>query len=431
MVRLTCMFKLQNDLFMSTKIYQLNAPDSLNLEVKLPASKSICNRALMVHALSGSKLKLRNLSDCDDTRVMLKALEQPEGTIDIGAAGTAMRFLTALFSVLPGERTLTGSERMRHRPIAVLVDALRFMGADISYGGEEGFPPLKIRGQQLQGGHVEVRGDISSQYISALLMIGPTLEHGLELHLNGEIVSRPYIDLTLHIMHQFGVQIEWSDTQAISVSPQHYAERDYLIENDWSAASYWYEILALLGDDESRVCLPGLHDASRQGDSQVRYIFSLLGVKTLFDSQHCVRLSRHNRTLPRLDYDFINTPDLVQTLVATCLGAEISFRFTGVGNLRIKETDRIEALRMEARKLGYVLDTSVEGEISWNGDHCQPTFEPIDTYDDHRMAMAFAPLAIKFPGLCIANPQVVTKSYPTFWDDLRRAGFSIEKVPSV
>lgn len=413
---------------MASTIYSLRAPEHIQTEVKLPASKSICNRALVVHTLSGSKLKLRNLSDCDDTRVMLQALEHPEGTIDIGAAGTAMRFLTALFSVMPGERVLTGSERMKQRPISALVEALRFMGADISYVGNDGFPPLRIRGQQLGGGHVEVRGDISSQYISALLMIGPTLEQGLELKLTGEIVSRPYIDLTLHIMHQFGVQIEWSDMQTISVRPQHYAERDYLVENDWSASSYWYEILALLNDTESRVTLPGLHDASRQGDSQVRYIFSLLGVKTLYDRERGMLLSRHQRSLQRLDYDFINTPDLVQTLTTTCLAAEIPFRFTGVGNLRIKETDRIEALRAEAEKLGYVLDASVEGELSWHGYHCEPTFEPIETYDDHRMAMAFAPLCIKFPGLCISNPQVVTKSYPTFWDDLRRAGFSIDEL---
>lgn len=413
---------------MSTEIFSIHAPEHIQAELLLPSSKSVSNRALIIHALSGGSRLPRNLSDCDDTQAMLHALKQREGLIDIGAAGTAMRFLTALFSITPGDRILTGTERMKQRPVDALVDALRFMGADIEYVEKEGFPPIHIKGRPLRGGHVEVRGDISSQYISALLMIGPTLGDGLELHLNGDIVSRPYIDLTLHIMHQFGVQVEWSDTQTIVVRPQSYADTDYSVENDWSAASYWYETLALLGDRESSITLPGLHDASRQGDSQMRYIFSLLGLRTNFTSERNVRLTSHRYALQRFDYDFINTPDLVQTLVATCLGLELPFRFTGVGNLRIKETDRIEALRKESKKLGYVLDTSHEGEIAWHGDHCDPSFEPIQTYDDHRMAMAFAPLAVKHPGLCICNPKVVTKSYPAFWDELRKAGFNIESV---
>ncbi|WP_288918987.1 3-phosphoshikimate 1-carboxyvinyltransferase [uncultured Prevotella sp.] len=409
--------------------YKITAPSHIDTTINLPASKSISNRALILHALGKGSVVPDNLSDCDDTKVIINALKTMPPVIDIKAAGTAMRFMTAYLSVTPGEHVITGTDRMKHRPIRVLVDALRKLGAQIEYTEEEGFPPLRITGETLDGGMLEIPGDVSSQYISALLMIGPAMKNGLKLRLTGNIVSRPYIDLTLHVMHEFGISVEWTDVDMISVSHQEIGERRYTIENDWSASSYWYEILAMINDDESRVTLPGLKDASRQGDSAVRYLFSMLGVKTAFRTSNEVVLTRHMRSLPRLDYDFINQPDLAQTLVVTCATLGIPFHFTGLGNLRIKETDRIEAMKTEMRKLGYVLDDSVETELSWNGERCEAEEKPvIDTYEDHRMAMAFAPTAILLGQIRINNPEVVTKSYPGYWDDLRKAGFTIEEI---
>lgn len=409
--------------------YKITAPSHIDTTINLPASKSISNRALILHALGKGSVVPDNLSDCDDTKVIINALKTMPPVIDIKAAGTAMRFMTAYLSVTPGEHVITGTNRMKHRPIRVLVDALRKLGAQIEYTEEEGFPPLRITGDTLDGGMLEIPGDVSSQYISALLMIGPAMKNGLKLRLTGNIVSRPYIDLTLHVMHEFGISVEWTDVDMISVSHQEIGERRYTIENDWSASSYWYEILAMTNDDESRVTLPGLKDASRQGDSAVRYLFSMLGVKTAFRTTNEVVLTRHMCSLPRLDYDFINQPDLAQTLVVTCATLGIPFHFTGLGNLRIKETDRIEAMKTEMRKLGYVLDDSVETELSWNGERCEAEKNPvIDTYEDHRMAMAFAPTAILLGQIRINNPEVVTKSYPGYWDDLRKAGFTIEEI---
>ena len=409
--------------------YKITAPSHIDTTINLPASKSISNRALILHALGKGSVVPDNLSDCDDTKVIINALKTMPPVIDIKAAGTAMRFMTAYLSVTPGEHVITGTDRMKHRPIRVLVDALRKLGAQIEYTEEEGFPPLRITGDSLDGGMLEIPGDVSSQYISALLMIGPAMKNGLKLRLTGNIVSRPYIDLTLHVMHEFGISVEWTDVDMISVSHQEIGERRYTIENDWSASSYWYEILAMINDDESRVTLPGLKDASRQGDSAVRYLFSMLGVKTAFRTSNEVVLTRHMCSLPRLDYDFINQPDLAQTLVVTCATLGIPFHFTGLGNLRIKETDRIEAMKTEMRKLGYVLDDSVETELSWNGERCDAEEKPvIDTYEDHRMAMAFAPTAILLGEIRINNPEVVTKSYPGYWDDLRKAGFTIEEI---
>lgn len=409
--------------------YKITAPSHIDTTINLPASKSISNRALILHALGKGSMVPDNLSDCDDTKVIINALKTMPPVIDIKAAGTAMRFMTAYLSVTPGEHVITGTDRMKHRPIRVLVDALRKLGAQIEYTEEEGFPPLRITGDTLDGGMLEIPGDVSSQYISALLMIGPAMKKGLKLRLTGNIVSRPYIDLTLHVMHEFGISVEWTDVDMISVSHQEIGDRRYTIENDWSASSYWYEILAMTNDDEARVTLPGLKDASRQGDSAVRYLFSMLGVKTAFRTSNEVVLTRHMCSLPRLDYDFINQPDLAQTLVVTCATLGIPFHFTGLGNLRIKETDRIEAMKTEMRKLGYVLDDSVETELSWNGERCEAEENPvIDTYEDHRMAMAFAPTAILLGKIRINNPEVVTKSYPGYWDDLRKAGFTIEEI---
>ena len=411
--------------------YRLTAPKQLNTTVKLPASKSISNRALIIYALSGGQHLPQNLSNCDDTEVIASALKEMPEEINIKAAGTAMRFMTAYLSVTPGSHVLTGTERMKHRPIGILVDALRKLGADISYTGEEGYPPLRITGRQLEGGLLEIQGNVSSQYISALLMIGPMLKEGLTLRLMGEIISRPYIDLTLWMMGEFGADAEWTSSDTITVKPQPYKGRDYYIESDWSGASYWYELLALCPDTESEVRLTGLMDGSKQGDSIARYIFSMLGVKTEFESKEAgkpqtVTLKRNGRCVPRLEYDFVNAPDLAQTFVVTCIAKNIPFHFKGLSTLKIKETDRILALRTELRKLGYVLTEHNGSELSWNGERCKPLDgQGIDTYEDHRMALSTAPFCFIKEGLRINNPQVVTKSYPQFWDDLEAAGVKV------
>ncbi len=412
--------------------YKIKAPQVLNQTIKLPASKSISNRALIIHALSGGAILPNNLSDCDDTTVIIDALQNNPHEINIKAAGTAMRFMTAFLSVKDGEEhVLTGTERMKHRPIGVLVDALRHLGADIKYAGEEGFPPLRIKGRKLEGGLLEVPGNISSQYISALLMIGPTLKNGLTLRLTGDVISRPYIDLTLWTMREFGADADWSDFETISVAPKPYKERNYYIENDWSAASYWYEMMALSTHEDDEIRLEGLMDGSKQGDSSVRYIFSLLGVKSTFESRKegvptTVTLRHTNRCVPRLEYDFVNSPDLAQTFVVCCALKNVHFHFTGLSTLKIKETDRIEAMKKEMRKLGYVIHDKNNSELIWDGERCMPEIEGgIDTYEDHRMALSFAPASLCIDGLSINNPQVVTKSYPHFWEDIKSAGFEV------
>ena len=413
------------------KQYKLSAPERLSQTIQLPASKSISNRALIIYALSGGRELPQNLSDCDDTEVIIDALRYMPEVIDIKAAGTAMRFMTAYLSVMRGTRLITGTERMQHRPIAILVDALRRLGAQIEYAGEEGFPPLRITGRKLVGGQLEIPGNVSSQYISALLMIGPMLKDGLILQLTGDIISRPYIDLTLWMMGEFGAEAKWSSADTITVNHKPYKSRPYFIESDWSGASYWYEMVALSRDCDAEVRLTGLMDGSMQGDSTTRYIFSLLGVKTTFETQkkgvpQMVTLKKNGRRVGKLEYDFVNAPDLAQTFVATCAALNIPFHFKGLATLKIKETDRIEALKREMAKLGYVVHDANDSELYWDGERCDPQLEQgIDTYEDHRMALAFAPFALKHDGLIINNPQVVTKSYPKFWDDLKSCGFNI------
>ena len=410
--------------------YDITPPAVLRQSITLPASKSISNRALIIHALSGGDILPENLSDCDDTNVMISALRDMPYEIDIKAAGTAMRFMTAYLSVTPGEHLLTGTERMKLRPIENLVNALRSLGADIEYLGETGFPPLKIKGRPLKGGMINIPGNVSSQYISALLMIAPMMKQGLTLKLGGDILSRPYIDLTLAMMNDYGAGAEWVDVDTVHVKPNGYTSRPYYIENDWTAASYWYEMMALTADDDAKIRLAGLMDVSSQGDTIVKYIFSLLGVKTLFEIKNkrvpcTVTLRRSGLHLPRLDFDFSNSPDLAQTVVCACCGMGIEFDFTGLSTLKIKETDRIEAMKTELRKLGFVVYSKNDNELIWDGERCEPTFEPIDTYEDHRMPMAFAPLALKINGIKINNPEVVSKSYPRFWEHLKLCGYSL------
>lgn len=413
--------------------YSITPPASLNTSVKLPASKSISNRALIICALAGVKEEKLpdNLSDCDDTEVIVEAMRSMPDVIDIKAAGTAMRFMTAFLAATDnGEHVLTGTERMKQRPIKVLVKALRQLGADITYDGVEDYPPLRIKGKKLNGGSLEIEGNVSSQYISALLLIGPMLRDGLELRLIGDIISRPYIDLTLWTMREFGADAEWTSVDTITVKPKPYVPHPYLVENDWSAASYWYEMVALSDQQDVEVRLDGLMDGSKQGDSSVRYIFSLLGVKTLFGTKEdgkptTVTLRKSPHRIPRLEYDFLNSPDLAQTFVVTCAMKGIHFRFKGLQTLKIKETDRIEALKTEMRKLGFVIHDVDGRELVWDGERCEPEEIPaIDTYNDHRMALAFAPVAMKQP-IVINNPEVVSKSYPHYWQDLQQAGFIV------
>jgi 3-phosphoshikimate 1-carboxyvinyltransferase len=390
-------------------IYTLRAPRCVNAVVDLPASKSISNRILILNALSSNPAPITHLSESDDTQVLLRALQSSDCEVNIGAAGTAMRFLTAYFSQIPdhGERILTGSARMQERPIGLLVDALRQCGAEIRYLAREGFPPLSIRGKHLPGGAIELDGGVSSQFISALLMIGPVLERGLTLRLRGTIVSRPYIRMTLSLMEAFGVQAQWRGAQ-IEICPQPYRPIPYRIESDWSAASYWYEIQALAAPG-SRVDLPDLNPNSLQGDAKTEYLFrQLTPGKELFE------------------YDFVDEPDLAQTLIVTSCLLDIPFRFSGLQSLRIKETDRLLALQTELRKLGYAIQTEGNSLAEWRGQRCPPEANPvIATYDDHRMAMAFAPVCLKTGVIQIAHPEVVGKSYPRYWADLLSAGFTI------
>lgn len=414
----------------TTMQYTIKSPEKLQATIKLPASKSISNRALILHALSGGDSLPHNLSDCDDTQVMIRALDGLPPHIDIHAAGTAMRFLTALLSVTPGNREITGTERMRQRPIRLLVDALRSLGASIEYAENEGFPPLRIEGKSLKSNTITLAGNVSSQYISALLMIGPTLPNGLQIQLTGDIISRPYIDLTLQLMKDFGANATWTSSNRIVVEAGGYRDTNFYVESDWSAASYWYQMMALCKDKDSRIELEGLFPNSYQGDSRGAKIFEKLGIITEFIGNNA-RLTKTNRLVERLEEDMVDIPDLAQTFVVTCCMLGIPFRFTGLQSLKIKETDRIEALKNELLKLGYRIKDEQDSILSWDGERCTPCEHPIiATYEDHRMAMAFAPICFIQPAITIANPEVVSKSYPSYWEHLRQADLIIENNES-
>jgi 3-phosphoshikimate 1-carboxyvinyltransferase len=376
--------------------------------------------------LAGNTNTPANLSDCDDTRVMLQWLNNRPSTIDIGAAGTAMRFSTALLAVTSGTHVITGSERMKKRPIGILVDALRELGAQIEYVEDDGFPPLRIVGNpSLEGGIICLPGNVSSQYISAMLMIGPTLKNGLTLNLIGDIISRPYINMTIAIMRSFGADVQYATDNTIVVKPGRYNQGDYIVENDWSAASYWYEIVALANNVDATISLPNLYKDSLQGDCKGAELFRKLGVETHYTSTG-VTLQKTPLSIARLEYDFVEMPDLAQTFVVTCCMLGIHFHFTGLQSLRIKETDRINALKVEMEKLGYVLEDRNDSELLWQGELCKSSDNcAIDTYEDHRMAMAFAPASMKIGRININNPHVVTKSYPHYWEDLKKVGFEL------
>lgn len=404
--------------------YKIFAPEEIKATINLPASKSISNRALILKAMAMDDTPVKNLSDCDDTQVMIEGLELSSSLIDVKAAGTSMRFLTAFLSFLPGEWVITGTERMKERPMHVLVDALISLGARIEYLGKEGYPPLKIKGSALEGGEIHLSGAMSSQFISALLMIAPQMRKGLVIHLQGDIISKPYIKLTLGMMKEFGVRGHW-EGNTIYISHDTYHATDYLVESDWSAASYWYSMVALA--DKAEVELLGLFKDSMQGDAKVAELFTDLGVETEYTDKGVI-LRKTNKVIKKMFHDFVNEPDLAQTFVVTCCMLNIPFLFTGLQSLKIKETDRIKALQNEMKKLGYLIQDRENSIMEWDGERCEVGAEPIiKTYEDHRMAMAFAPATLKMESLNIANPNVVTKSYPAFWNDLMKVGFKIEE----
>ncbi len=404
----------------------ISAPENAVKDtIHIPSSKSISNRMLIIRALAGSVAPLRNLSESDDTVVLSKALETEGSVKDVGHAGTAMRFLTAYLSTQVGEHLLTGSERMKQRPVGPLVDALKQVGARMEYLENEGCPPLRISGGELSGGNIEIEAGISSQFISALMMIGPMLEGGLNIQLKGDVVSASYIEMTLALMNSCGAGASF-DGRCITVPQAAYTLNEFTVESDWSGASYWFQVAALLPGSE--IMLPNLSNQSLQGDAALIRIFAFLGVHTSFNEDGLM-LRSEKIELPLLfEYDFTACPDLVQTCAVTLCALDVPFRFTGTITLRVKETDRIAALQAELRKVGMVLKADSVGEwMSWDGERCQPDTDPlIQTYHDHRMAMAFAPLAIKLGKIAIEDPQVVSKSYPGYWKDLGKAGFRID-----
>ncbi|MFH0759548.1 MAG: 3-phosphoshikimate 1-carboxyvinyltransferase [Bacteroidota bacterium] len=392
--------------------------------IYIPSSKSISNRMLILQALSGKSGGIINVSDSDDTRHLVNALESDRAIRDIGHAGTAMRFLTAFFAVREGSVVLTGSERMKQRPVGPLVEALRALGAEIRYMVHEGCPPLEIVGGLVHGGRITVDGGISSQFVSALMMIGPVLEGGLHIALSGDVVSSTYIRMTLSLMKKGGVEAEF-DGREIRIGQGTYDFGPVTVEADWSGASYWYQAAALLPGSVIR--LPNLEKESLQGDSALVEIFHPLGVESRFEGTGVVLHSGGPADGSPFGYDFTGCPDLVQTCAATLCARGIPFRFTGTRTLRVKETDRVAALQSELRKLGFEIASDRAGDwISWDGRRTGAQKNPvIETYNDHRMAMAFAPLAVPFGTLEINDPMVVTKSYPGYWEDLEKAGFRV------
>ena len=387
--------------------------------IRLASSKSISNRALIINALCKGSSELLNLAEARDTELMNRLLGESSHTIDVMDAGTTMRFLTGYFALTDQNKILTGTPRMQQRPIGILVDALQEIGAEIRYLAHHGYPPLEtLRFEGQKAVKVSIPGDTSSQYISSILMMAPTLPNGLEVRLLGKIMSRPYISMTLDLMNRFGVQYTWDD-HLITIPHQEYRPTTLKIESDWSAASYWYSIMAL--SEGGEISLTGLENDSLQGDRQIAEIMRPLGVATSFHGDG-ITLSKGPISTKQLKHDFSNCPDLGPAVLSTCAAMGISCLATGLESLRIKETDRIAALQNELGKIGAILE---EEEGVWKlspGAHSSSS-HPITfkTYDDHRMAMALAPLALRLP-VVIEEPEVVRKSYPGFWNDLALAG---------
>ncbi|AKD56123.1 3-phosphoshikimate 1-carboxyvinyltransferase [Spirosoma radiotolerans] len=401
----------------------LTQPGLVQATIPLASSKSESNRALIIDALTGFRCDLQNLSTARDTQTMIRLLKSTDPTADVLDAGTTMRFLTAYFAATGQEKIMTGTPRMCERPIGILVDALRALGANITYLKQEGYPPLQIKGfssSTESSNRLSIRGDVSSQYISALVMIAPLLPNGLTLELTGAIGSRPYIEMTLEQMRYFGadVQDDW-EAKTITVAPKPYTPKPYSIESDWSGASYWYSVAALANDETAEINLLGLKAKSLQGDSAIADIMRSLGVESTFTDSG-VRLTK-GPAATSLAWDFTDCPDLAQTVAVCAAMKGVVLRLTGIESLKIKETDRVAALQAELQKIGAEL---VEIEPNHLYEVHQLAVRPsgpptIATYDDHRMAMAFAPVAMQHE-IIIDEPGVVAKSYPSFWDDMAR-----------
>jgi 3-phosphoshikimate 1-carboxyvinyltransferase len=414
-----------------------------SFQLQITGSKSETNRLLLLQALYPN-LTLENTSISDDSEVMIKALDHNFHTelvevsqpatrnpqiINVHHAGTAMRFLTAYFAIQENrEVILTGSSRMKERPIKILVDALRKLGAEISYEENEGFPPIKIKGKKLLQNKVSLPANVSSQYISALLLIAPKLENGLELTLEGEITSVPYIKMTLALLNEIGVKTSFADNKIV-VKPQtiNYKPQIISVESDWSSASYFYSIIAL-SKIGTQITLSSYKKNSLQGDSSLVEIYKNFGVETIFNENQSITISKinvHNSFPFGEGWDGANSPDIAQTIAVTCFGLGMDCHLSGLHTLKIKETDRLEALKTELSKLGATISVTNDSLTLVSGS---PPLEGLGvaTYQDHRMAMAFAPLALKIP-IIIEEAEVVSKSYPTFWDDLKKIGFSIKE----
>ena len=391
----------------------------INGEVNLTASKSESNRVLIIRALCDKHFPIHNLAAAKDTKTMVEILED-KGTIkDVGPAGTTMRFLTAFYANTPGKWILTGSERMRNRPIAILVDALESLGAKIKYLEKEGCPPLEIEGGNLKGGKISIDGSVSSQYLSALILIAPTLPGGLEMELIGKIASIPYLKMTLALIAEFGAKYSF-ENNTIKIEEGKYVGKEFTVEADWSAASYWYQIAALA--DEANLTLKGLKKVSLQGDSAIVDMYKNFSVESTFNGNQVTLEKIKSKKSERFDYDFSDCPDVAQTLAATITGLNIEGHFKGLESLRIKETDRIAAIKKELEKFGASIEILPNDEIKVNHGSLKSFNGSIETYDDHRVAMSIAPLCLKVDSIEIEEPDVVAKSYPNYWNDLAVKG---------
>lgn len=401
-----------------------------NIQLSITGSKSETNRLLLLQALYPN-IKLKNTSNSDDSELMLVALKNSHlptpnsQLIDVHHAGTAMRFLTAYFGIQKGKEViLTGSARMKERPIKILVEAFQQLGAEISYEENEGFPPIRIKGKKITQNKVALPANVSSQYISALLLIAPKLENGLKLTLDGEITSIPYIKMTLALLNEIGVETSFVQNQ-ITVKPLSSPNSQLLtIESDWSSASYWYSIIAL-SPIGTQVTLSSYKKNSLQGDAALVEIYKSFGVETIFNNNSIVLQKVNNLKPETLNLKLNNSPDIAQTITVTCFGLGTGCHLTGLHTLKIKETDRLEALKIELTKLGANVSVTNDSLTLEPSEKINQNIS-IKTYQDHRMAMAFAPLALKTP-ISIEEAQVVSKSYPTFWDDLEKFGFQISK----
>ncbi|MCT1532062.1 3-phosphoshikimate 1-carboxyvinyltransferase [Sphingobacterium daejeonense] len=416
---------------MSAKSLILTHPSQeIKGTVQLTGSKSESNRALIIQALSKGTVKVENLSEAADTVTLKAALEKAQDTstdlktIDIGPAGTAMRFLTSYLNLIKGNFVLTGTERMQQRPIGILVDALKDLGADIHYENKSGYPPIKIEGGMIQGkDKISIQGNISSQYISSLLLIASSLKKGLTLDIQGELTSRPYVTMTLEMLKECGIAYDFNQN-SIRIAKQPFQESVIYVEPDWSAASYWYSIVAL--SKNGHIVLPGLKQHSLQGDMEIVEIMTHFGVESSFESDG-LHLKKVGLNSEKTLFDFKECPDLAQTVVVVASALKKDVSFTGLETLKIKETDRILALQTEIAKFGAELVADGETYHLKTENVSDPRNLTISTYEDHRMAMAFAPLALVFQQVIIEEPEVVEKSYPMFWDHLQQQGFSISE----